>query len=557
MDDPGEPPPGIIRPGFCWELEPARTVLAHYRASVEPIQCLHEECRAFNSLNRDQSGKGLKARARFRCKACKQYVSIKEYVSRYMNQEVLSQESVTISPTQEAETPPSDSGSDNSEEPNPPLPNNQTKPLFSFEIDPPSQEDLPGIRTHKAPKPLPSIFGLKNQKITLSKERLIPAKRPAITINNIPTRMRYVTEELLQDHLSRHLESVKTMIGKTTTTDNEPQEVNRLKKENESLKREIKILKEKMGKKPLNASDNPRSSKQLKLQTECPTTIRANQSPDQTQELQNRPTFAQVARKLAKGKPEAENFRVQEALRNLAGAKPLTSGTKAELRHGYSRIFIKGIVRQKYSDVKILFKELGFKVNRLINLEFIGQKILEVTVPGYYAASFIRKIKELEIFEILPKVDPSKPMNPESSPETAGKIKKAHENRLNKAIQTTKWENFAEYLFDLAAKSGINLGKRLFPNNPEEINLNESSDEEKIVNKRRKNRIITTPPSIDQSSQNNNDLHTDQYDNKIHTTDLSDEIIPETILIMGSSPISQIDSETERQIWDNICRSDD
>ncbi|PVV00504.1 hypothetical protein BB560_005112 [Smittium megazygosporum] len=554
MDTPSdnsEPPPEGYKPGSCWDKDPAKSAYAHYKAYGDKVYCLHEECRAVKSLNRDQFGKKPKTIARFKCRVCKQNVYIKEYMREYMgkalnlekntgSQEIeSSQESVSISQTQD---------------------NNTTNINKFFNIEDSdegsSSKDFLSARVKLGPKKaqkLPFIFGLKNQEISLSRERVIPAKRPAITINDVPTRMRYVTEDSLQEHLSRHLESVKKVIGKTANTDNERKEVRQLKEENESLKREIKILKERMGK----DQPNTWSKKQQKTKYHSQSASEAQKPTQISQEPPQKPTFAEIARKLAKGKPEAENFRVQEALRNLAGAKPLTSGTKAELRHGYSRIFIKGIVRQKYSDVKILFKELGFKVNRLINLEFIGQKILEVTVPGYYAASFIRKIKELEIFEILPKVDPSKPMNPESSPETAGKIKKAYENRLNKAIQTTKWENFAEYLFDLAAESGINLGKRLFPNNPEEINLNESSDEEKIVNKRRKNRIITTPPSIDQSSQNNNDLHTDQYDNKIHTTDLSDEIIPETILIMGSSPISQIDSETERQIWDNICRSDD
>ncbi|PVU97037.1 hypothetical protein BB560_005771, partial [Smittium megazygosporum] len=505
MDTPSdnsEPPPEGYKPGSCWDKDPAKSAYAHYKAYGDKVYCLHEECRAVKSLNRDQFGKKPKTIARFKCRVCKQNVYIKEYMREYMGKALnlvkntgfreigSSQESVSVSQTQ-------DIGSTNVEN------------FFDIEgsDESSSSKDFLSARVKLGPKKaqkLPFIFGLKNQRITLSKEKVIPAKRPAITINDVPTRMRYITEETLQENLSRHLGKIKEIIRESTHGNRIP-ELQRLKKENESLKRELKSLKEKMSKKPLNASENPRFSKQLKLQTECPTTIRASQSPDQTQELPNRPTFAQVARKLAKGKPEAENFRVQEALRNLAGAKPLTSGTKAELRHGYSRIFVKGIIRQKYSDVKILLKELGFKVNRIINLEFIGRKILEVTIPGYYAAAFIRKINELKIFEILPKLDPSKPMNSEAGSETSDTVKNIYENRLNKAYQTTKWQNFANYLFDLAAESGINLGKRTIKN-PDEIELDQ-------------------PGNLDQS----------------------DEIMPETILIMGSSPISQIDSETERQ----------
>ncbi|PVV02091.1 hypothetical protein BB560_003465, partial [Smittium megazygosporum] len=263
-----------------------------------------------------------------------------------------------------------------------------------------------------------------------------------ITMNEIPTRMRYITEEVLQIYLAQHLKDISNILKGENPVGNS-NKMRHLEAENESLKKELKMLKGNLNPK----QPNIKTSKQLKIVTSQACTDKITESKD----------------------------RVQEALRNLAGTKPLTSGTKAELKYGYSRIFIKGIVRQKYSDVKILLKELGFKTNRIINLEFIGQKILEVTIPGYYAAKFIKKIKELEIFEILPK------------------------NRLNKAFKATKWQNFANYLYDLAAESGINLGKRTI-RNPDEIELSDISDNDQIPQLRKKK--ISIPETLPTSNEN-------------------------------------------------------
>ncbi|PVV01260.1 hypothetical protein BB560_004331, partial [Smittium megazygosporum] len=184
---------------------------------------------------------------------------------------------------------------------------------------------------------------------------------------------------------------IKEIIRESTLGNRIP-ELQRLKEENESLKRELKIFKEKMIKKPPNASINS----QLNSGTA------------------HRSTFGQVAKKLAEGKPDVMSMNTPDDVKKIT-------------RH-YSLLVRRGGLSQgscvKYSDVKILLKDLGFKVNRLINLEFIGTKILEVTIPGNYAAKFIKKMKELESFEILPKVDPSKPMDPGTSKDP-GTIKEA------------------------------------------------------------------------------------------------------------------------------------
>ncbi|PVV01103.1 hypothetical protein BB560_004491 [Smittium megazygosporum] len=491
MDTPSdnsERPPAEYKRGACWDIERAKSAYAHLKA--------------YDYL-REYMGKSI----------------IPEEVEGTKETES-SQESVSISQIQNPYYDDSEDGRNDFE---------KIDKLLAKRIKP-NKKDMEDIVPKISVKPvqtkvrkLPYIFGLKNQNITISKERVIPAKRPAVSMNEMPSKIWYVTEESLKEHLERHLESVKK-IWQNPNSDSYQSEIHCLRRENESLKRELKTLKERMGKKPTNAGANTRPNKQLKLQTGNPIT----QSPNSTQEPPHRPTFAQVAKKLAEGKPESESFRVQEALRNLAGAKPLTSGTKAELKHGYSRIYIKGIIRQKYSDVKILLKELGFKVNRLINLEFIGQKILEV--------------------------DPSKPISPDASPEIVTTIKTAYENRLNKAYKNTKWLNFANFL----EKSGRDRNGRI-------IRGRANSQLRKI-----RNIIPATSPS-NQNSQSKTSNYPEQNMNNIQigdpdqimdndepgNLDQSNEIIPETILIMGSSPISQLDFKTERQIWENIFGSED
>ncbi|PVU88537.1 hypothetical protein BB560_006363, partial [Smittium megazygosporum] len=70
-----------------------------------------------------------------------------------------------------------------------------------------------------------------------------------------------------------------------------------------------------------------------------------------------------------------------------------------------------------------------------------------------YAPSFLRKIKDLEIFSIITKVDPSLPMDPLASEKSKISIKLVYQNRLKRTHSDTSKQDFADYIFDLATKA--------------------------------------------------------------------------------------------------------
>ncbi|PVU99646.1 hypothetical protein BB560_005473, partial [Smittium megazygosporum] len=254
--------------------------------------------------------------------------------------------------------------------------------------------------------------------------------------------------------------------------------------ENKQLKEQILLLNEKVqlltksnASRPLPDITPLPSDSISSMDSKPTTTTTPKKRPRAPSEPIKKPTFAEIAKKVATDKSQENVLKIDEALRNLSGAKSIFSGTKSEYKHGYSRLYVQGIARQEYSKVKVILKSLKFQLNKIVNLEFIGRKTLEFTVVSDYAPSFLRKIKELEIFSIIPKVDPSIPMDPLATEKSKINIKLAYQNRLKRTYSATNKKNFANYIFDLAAEAGIDLGtKRTFELPEQTKNPEPSSD---------------------------------------------------------------------------------
>ncbi|PVU98578.1 hypothetical protein BB560_005641, partial [Smittium megazygosporum] len=130
------------------------------------------------------------------------------------------------------------------------------------------------------------------------------------------------------------------------------------------------------------------------------------------------------------------------------------------IKHGYSRFYIQGIVRQEYKKVKELLKPLGFQLNKIANLNFIGKKTLEFTINSDYASAFVRKVNELKVLKLIPKVDPSVPLDFSASEDSKQVVKTAFTNQLRRSYLSTSNKKYAGYLRDLALESGVDLGDR-------------------------------------------------------------------------------------------------
>ncbi|PVV01685.1 hypothetical protein BB560_003887 [Smittium megazygosporum] len=154
--------------------------------------------------------------------------------------------------------------------------------------------------------------------------------------------------------------------------------------------------------------------------------------------------FSKIAKNLSKGQCPTDARKIEDALRNLTGAKSIFSGTTAEIKHGYSRFYIQGIVRQEYKKVKEFLKPLGFQLNKIANLNFIGKKTLEFTINSDYASAFVRKVNELKVLKLIPKVDPSVPLDYTASEDSKQVVKTAFTNQLRRSYLSTSIKNMLD-----------------------------------------------------------------------------------------------------------------
>ncbi|PWA01119.1 hypothetical protein BB558_002802 [Smittium angustum] len=276
-----------------------------------------------------------------------------------------------------------------------------------------------------------------------------------------------------------------TAQAKGTVTEAESTDILALKKENDLLKAQISSLTAKIdqlirlqiaqdnrnkGKTPSVNSLRTNSQPSVLLTTSGISAQFSSQPPTKPR----KPTFAEIAKSQVKTGSEAEITKYEEALRRIAGINPLGTGTKAEENHKVARIYIQGISRQPIRDVKSSMFLMKFRLSKIWNMDFIGKSTAEFTVSADYAAAFISRTKSFPFLTVLPKVDPSKPMNIEATLETKKNIRAAFHRRIVRSLENTKNPLFQAYLKDLAAESRIPVDLTKIPNLAEE---NQTTDE--------------------------------------------------------------------------------
>ncbi|PVV00711.1 hypothetical protein BB560_004895, partial [Smittium megazygosporum] len=214
-------------------------------------------------------------------------------------------------------------------------------------------------------------------------------------------------------------------------------------------------------------------------------------------------SFFLLSKKLAKGKNNTEPLQIENALRSLTGAKPIFSGTLSEQKHGYSRLYL----------------------NKIANLQFIGKKTLEFTVVLEYAATFIKKIEELELLSIIPNVDPSVPFDTEASKESKQAVKSAFASQLEKSYQRTSNEKYAAYLKDLALESGVSLEGKQPNSNFTEAKAEMQDSDDSVAT------VILSPSSEEYSELHQSNMEDWGFDFNLDSSPDTPDISPKSRLL--------------------------
>ncbi|KAJ1675428.1 hypothetical protein EV182_001286 [Spiromyces aspiralis] len=171
-----------------------------------------------------------------------------------------------------------------------------------------------------------------------------------------------------------------------------------------------------------------------------------------------KPTFAEVARKVAKTSEEVP--KVHAAIRKCVGLKapymPYIS-TDAEAKHHVCRVYVQGLKHQPHKELKSALFDLRFQLSKIWSIDFIGKRIAEFTIEADYAKSFLAKVKSLPFLSIVPKVDPSKPQDPQATPEVAEAVKEAFTKRIMASLANSTRLEYKQFLTDLVKEIGISV----------------------------------------------------------------------------------------------------
>ncbi|PVU89951.1 hypothetical protein BB561_005098 [Smittium simulii] len=434
-------PPNLER-GWYWHVEPAKTAWGHYRSALKneaanPVICLHENCPGKNSYIKDKSGAGDKSKARFKCRKCGKYCSPELYISTY------------------TDLPP-------------PAPTSWSDLIVK---DPPNALGRFGPHIKIVSEILKSNNTASSSPIFTRTQQLehmadinsipsYPSKRAACDIFNTPS-SKYITHSDLNSKLEEMLAEMKSLISTGSLPDESIQakQIAALKEENALLKEKLTLLTEAVNQ---LADKNIPPSTNLAAANSTENTRNRSKTANiagliTASSKQPKVSYAEIARNLTTNKPKEETFRLHEAIRKCAGVKPLSSGTKAEQTHFISRIYVQGITRMPYKDLKQILFTMRFRLSKIFSLDYVGKKTLEFTVAADYAAAMIQKVRSYPFLSVLSKVDPTIPIDKSASEATKLAVKKAFTDRLQRAFAATNRPELASYFADLAAESGVIL----------------------------------------------------------------------------------------------------
>lgn len=153
----------------------------------------------------------------------------------------------------------------------------------------------------------------------------------------------------------------------------------------------------------------------------------APQTPvdNSTERSQSQPRGGSWADVVLRNVPEerkAEVINARKALKVKPVSKPVPAKFKGETDFGVRIVYVRGIQRMRFKEVKGHLKCLGFSLSKILSISFIGFSVTEFIVDDSYAGFFISQIRSrLDNAEVLENFDPAKPITSFSVPEQARK----------------------------------------------------------------------------------------------------------------------------------------
>lgn len=473
----------ILPRGWFWSVEPAKTVLATYLQRKSKAFC--PKCQHDHVFTKDSNGTGKATYGCFKCKNCfTKYKASLFWTSCLSLPENLLPDKEVACPLEASTTLP-----DEADDTLPSAAENEQLLICS------ADESLPSSPRAQS---IDSFFGSSSTATKLTKQH---GKDPFVFGPSVrtfsPTSSRgsanvYISRKrrahtLGQDH---HQHNEDTSLSNLRLSEME-QNVKAIEFKLSSLESQIQKLIQLLepSRNTSQEQPNPQASEAMQApqtvrsESSVATTSKLNPSSQQPPQVSSnlssprKPTFAEIAKKNAKTGTREEVEKMTSALRKCVGAKPPFTSTEAEVKHKVCRIYIQGIKQQPIREVKSILYDLRFQLSKIWSIDFIGKTTVEITVMSSYAHAFCAQAKKFPIFKILPKVNPSKPMDPKASPDMAEKIKVAFKRRLQQSYNLSQQSMYKEYLADLAMEYGIYLRK--IPN-PDEIPIDDLDDDVEI-----------------------------------------------------------------------------
>ncbi|PVZ99089.1 hypothetical protein BB558_004900 [Smittium angustum] len=472
--DPNLNPLDFLPKGWHWEVEPARTAFHLYKkilAGPLEVNCLNTDCQAVNSLIKDSSGKQLQTKARLTCNQCKSHFTPQLFIETYGARrgipvpkattwkDILPRylSNIDLDPVENTATAANNNNQESSLDPR----SEASERDFNNEMP----VSRPKKRSADCSPPYisPTEESFKKQCDILVNQLQTVEKRAEEEIillkvenSNLKIKLDLILKKLDQVEQSKSVQEKEVVAHQVLIPRSVETSKNKKKKTIVGATNKLTGLNN-MFRESANQQLQTKKVKRLiaKQPTQFNKTILSTNLKNT--ETKSRPTYAEIAKKHAKTKEPEEIKKMQAALRKLSGVKPPYSGTKAEMKHKVSRIYVQGIQRMPFRELKKALFDMRFRLSKIIHIDFIGTKTSEFTVYMDYAASFVTKMKSLKIFKVLDKVNPAKPLDPNPNNEIRQAVFNSYTNRIQRAYDSSTRVDFKAYLLDLAIETGIPL----------------------------------------------------------------------------------------------------
>lgn len=167
-----------------------------------------------------------------------------------------------------------------------------------------------------------------------------------------------------------------------------------------------------------------------------------------------RKSYAEIASQITANKDQANVEAAKSAL-GFFHQKRVPSKSQTEQRLSLRRIYVNGIPRTTYKNLKTHLFSLRFMLSKIVNISYIAQNCVEFLVREEYASSFIKRCNDcnLKIIE----VDPTKPLDPNFPVDQLPAVRELFKKRLTGLITNTNSDIVKQFFEQFAAEQNITL----------------------------------------------------------------------------------------------------